>query len=101
VTDGDDPDSGVPHPVSFVEHHIRDKVFECEVPVGTTAEDLFRLFNQHPSELDSGDMFYPILRDYRAKKLRSMSVGDCLVMNGHALAVVQMGFEPVISGPLS
>lgn len=85
----------IQHSRSFVDHCEQDDVFECEVPVGTTAEDLFRLFNQSTSELDAGDMFYPILYDYRAKHLRSLSVGDRIHMNGHILAVAPTGFIPV------
>lgn len=85
------------HTRSFVDHSKVDQVFSCEVPVGTTAEDLFRLFNEHPAALPAGDMFYPILRDYRAKELRSLSVGDWIVMNGHILVVDPVGFKPKIS----
>lgn len=85
----------VQHSRSFIDHCEQDDVFECEVPVGTTAEDLFCLFNQDVSEIRSDDMFWPVLAAYRAKRLRSLSVGDRLVMNGHILAVRPVGFEPV------
>lgn len=95
----------VQHSRSFIDHCEQDTVFECEVPVGTTAEDLFKLFNSSawltgwPTDGDlvimPGDMFYPIVRDYRLKHLRSLSVGDRLIMNGHILAVAPAGFIPV------
>lgn len=85
----------VQHSRSFVDHCEQDTVFECEVPVGTTAEDLFKLFNQYPEELPDTDMFWQILVAYRSRGLRSLSVGDRLLMNGHILAVAPAGFIPV------
>jgi hypothetical protein len=74
------------------------RVFETELPDGTTPEVaagwMFGVCNLDPCELADVDAAQ-IARAYRARRLRSMSVGDVVVAGEVPLACASSGWEPV------
>jgi hypothetical protein len=38
------------------------------------------------------DMFFPIIAEYRNERLRSLSMGDEIVMNGHMIVIAPVGY---------
>jgi hypothetical protein len=55
------------------------------------AEDAFAAFNDHPRDTEG----QALARQYRARRLRSLSVGDLVVVGEAALTVERAGWAPL------
>jgi hypothetical protein len=77
--------------------HALVPVFQTEVPDGRDAEGvaqrMYDAFNADPEFLGPEDR--ALAADYRARRLRSLSVGDVVDIGGALLAVASCGFLPV------
>jgi hypothetical protein len=78
-------------------HHPLVRVFRGEHQTGETdpaavAEELFEAFN-------IGGRFPQLAEAYRARQLRSLSVGDVVAVGEVPLAVASAGFKPVEGFP--
>jgi hypothetical protein len=79
------------------------RVFEYDHPhpgqPERIAEAAFFLFNVDPGFMQPAE--YEIGQRYRARQLRSLSVGDIVMVGQVALAVEPVGFRPVDGGQLN
>lgn len=63
---------------------------------GRAADRAFFMFNVgHQPEMNAGGQPNPVALEYRGRHLRSLSVGDIVVIDGRAHAVESFGFQPV------
>ena len=81
--------------------HALVRVFEAEVPDGMAphqaAEKMFEIGNA-PEEYLSGEAL-ELAQDYRARELRSVSVGDVVAAGEVPLACASCGWE-IVAGPI-
>jgi hypothetical protein len=74
------------------------KVFAVKVDADTherAAEVAYALCNSYPEEMFCAAEHAGQVAAYRANRLRSLSVGDVVVVDGHAFAYVPLGCKPV------
>ena len=74
-------------------------VFQMELPNGDpyeVAEVAYAITNSYPEELWGPARHYPeLVAAYRAEKLRSLSIGDVVVLDGADYAVAACGFRRI------
>lgn len=77
------------------------RVFTCQIPAGgqspeAIAEDAFAAFNGHPRDAGAAELS----RRYYQRQLRSLCVGDLVVVGEAALMCERAGWAP-LRGPIT